>query len=171
MINDIILRDRDNITKYLRIHLLCWYRQFPGEMNQHVVIFTREGRNMVWGPDFPNAEGGYPGHRSSTLLSAAMKSIRSAFERAEPQLPIPTVPLEQEHLNLVNVAMNTRSKTQRWHNLLQTDGSQLSPLLTSLHVHSPSQGMDHGYLLGSPCNLYLRPLTGIVLNFSRYIDN
>ena len=43
------------------------------------------------------------------------------FKRAEAQLPIPTVPLEPEHLNLVNVAMNTRSKTKRWHHLLQSD--------------------------------------------------
>jgi hypothetical protein len=50
-----------------------------------------------------------------------MKSFRSAFKRAEAQLPIPTVPLEPEHLNLVNLAMNARSKTKRWHHLLQTD--------------------------------------------------
>ena len=50
-----------------------------------------------------------------------MKSIRSRFKRPEAQLPIPTVPLEPEQLNLVNDAMNTRSKTNRWHHLLQAD--------------------------------------------------
>lgn len=50
-----------------------------------------------------------------------MKSIRSALKRPEAQLPIPTVPLEPEHLNLVNSAMNTRSQTKRWQNILQTD--------------------------------------------------
>lgn len=60
-----------------------------------------------------------------TCHGTAMKSIRSSFKRAEAQLPIPTVPLEPEHLNLVNVAMNTRSKTKRWHNLLQTDVSMV----------------------------------------------
>ena len=35
----------------------------------------------------------------------------SALKRAE---AIPTVSLEREHLNLVNIAMNTRSKTKRW---------------------------------------------------------
>jgi hypothetical protein len=51
-----------------------------------------------------------------------MKRFKSAFKRAEAQLlPITLVPLSQEHLNLVNSAMNGHSKTKRWHTLLQTD--------------------------------------------------
>ena len=60
-----------------------------------------------------------------TCHSTAMKGIRSVFKHAEGQLPIPTVPLEPEHLNLVNVAMNTRSKTKRWHHILQYDVSMV----------------------------------------------
>jgi hypothetical protein len=58
-----------------------------------------------------------------------MKRFKSAFKRAEAQLPITLVPLSQEHLNLVNSAMNGHSKTKRWHTLLQTN--ELVPLVLS----------------------------------------
>ena len=48
-----------------------------------------------------------------------MKSFKLVFKHPEAQFPI--TPLSQEHLNLVNSAMNGHSKTKRWHTLLQTD--------------------------------------------------